>query len=254
LKLARNEVHVWLAFDRETRFAPAMEASASWLSPDECARHARLQAPGLQEQYLLTRALQRSVLSRYVPGIAPREWRFVAGEHGKPSLDPQFAKQELHFNLAHTAGLVAMAVARSPELGIDVENLTTRTAPLRLATRFFSAAEAAALAALPEAAQTARFFALWTLKEAWLKATGLGLAAGLANASFTLDAAHALVRFELAADEAARWKFWQEAPSADHCLAVALRSAGSAGEGASCRVFTWAGPDAASDQEQRTQP
>jgi 4'-phosphopantetheinyl transferase len=224
LNLARHEIHVWLAFDRELDDPAVRAAHADLLSAEENERREKLYSEALRHQFAVTRALQRLVLSRYAPGVAPRDWTFTTGEHGKPALSSRFEGHGLHFNLAHTTGLVAFAVSRQPEIGIDTENARTRTAPLHLAPRYFTSREAAGLAALPENERPARFFALWTLKEAWLKATGEGLAAGLANASFELDDAHRVRAVELTRDEPARWRFWQHRPSEEHVLAVALRA------------------------------
>ncbi len=224
MNLAPHEIHVWLAFDR-TLDDPALNAvHADLLSAEENERRAKLYSEELRHQFLVTRALQRRVLSSYAPQVEPREWTFVTGERGKPALASRFAGHGLYFNLAHTTGLVACAVSRLPDIGIDVENARARRVPLHLAPRYFTAREAAALSALPERERPARFYALWTLKEAWLKATGEGLAAGLGNISFDLDDAHRVCGVELPKDDAARWRFWQHCPSEEHALAVALRA------------------------------
>jgi 4'-phosphopantetheinyl transferase len=224
LKLAPHELHVWLAFDSELDDPAWNTAQAGLLSVDENERRRKLYSEELRHQFLVTRALQRRVLSRYAPDVEPRAWTFIAGERGKPSLAPPFSAHGLHFNLAHTKGLVACVLSRRPAIGIDVENVRTRTAPLHLAPRYFTEREAAALTALPEHERPTRFYALWTLKESWLKATGEGLAAGLGNASFDLDDAHRLRSVEFAKDDASHWRFWQHRPSDEHALAVALRA------------------------------
>ena len=219
-----HEIHVWLAFDRDIA-GPHALVLERLLTPDETARRDKLHFEHDRRQFLVTRALQRLVLSEYASAVAPRDWRFAAGERGKPALTAEFAAHGLHFNLAHTPGLVAFAVSKLPGLGVDAENSRTRTAPLHLAKRYFTDAEVRALDALPPDERPARFFALWTLKESWLKATGQGLAAGLGNASFELDETHRLRRVEFLTDDAGRWRFWQFAPSSDHVLALGLLSA-----------------------------
>jgi 4'-phosphopantetheinyl transferase len=224
LKLAPHEIHVWLAFDRELDDPALNAAHAALMSAEEDERRRKLYSEELRHQFLVTRALQRIVLSQYAPDVEPRAWSFITRGRGKPALAPEFDAHGLHFNLAHTKGLVAFALSRLPEIGIDVENVHARTAPLHLAPRYFTEREAAALTALPERERPARFHALWTLKESWLKATGEGLAAGLGNASFDLDDAHRLRSVEFAKDDASRWRFWQHRPSDEHTLAVALRA------------------------------
>jgi 4'-phosphopantetheinyl transferase len=221
VKLEGCAVHVWLAFDAEmpaesyARFEPLLTA-------DERARCGRFRTEQLQRQYLLARALQRQVLSNYVPQVQPGEWRFSKGEHDKPALAAPFAAQGLHFNLTHAPGLVALAVGRSA-LGIDVENSAVRDPPLEVARSYFTALEARGLEELQPDAQRARFFALWTLKESWLKADGRGLSAGLENVEFTLDAAHRVAGVRLVADDARLWDFRQWWPSPEHVMALAVR-------------------------------
>ena len=63
MKLARHEIHVWLAFDREIDDPEVLRAFEALLTPEELATRARLRAPHLPRQYLVTRALLRSLLS-----------------------------------------------------------------------------------------------------------------------------------------------------------------------------------------------
>ncbi len=183
-------------------------------------RRVRLASVSGQGLQLGARALQRAVLSRYVPRIAPRDWRFVRGESGRPSLAPPFDAEGLNFNLAHTPGLVVMAVGRVAHIGIDVEALDKRV-PMPVARRYFSEREVAALDALAPEDQPRRFLRLWTLKEAYLKAVGEGLAGGLDSMTFTLDD-DADIGFQRARDpQAQRWTF-REFTSHGYLLALAF--------------------------------
>jgi 4'-phosphopantetheinyl transferase len=264
LKLARHEIHVWLAFDRQIEDPGVLHAFETLLTAEELATRARLRAPHLPRQYLVTRALLRSLLSAYAPGTPPLQWRFEAGDNGKPALAPPFADTGLSFNVAHTAGLVSIAIARERALGVDVEYFAPRGPPLHVAPHYFTAAEAAALEALPQEQRAARFYALWTLKESWLKATGEGLAGGLDRVSFRFDEPRFAAGVSVSDDHAAHWRFWQSAPSPEHLLALALRSELEAVEvslfrlepGVELRGARLAAPrplPAGSDQEQRSQ-
>jgi 4'-phosphopantetheinyl transferase len=193
------------------------------LSPEERAARERLRAPHLPRQYLVTRGLLRMLLSAYAPGTPPAEWRFTTTEHGKPALAPQFAGSGVHFNLAHTAGLAAVALARLPMLGVDVEHTASRSPKLGVATRYFTAHEARELEQLSELDRQQRFFALWTLKESWLKATGEGLAGGLDQVSFTFADTRYASGVLLATEDATHWRFWQAMISSEHLLALAVR-------------------------------
>ncbi|HET9474755.1 MAG TPA: 4'-phosphopantetheinyl transferase superfamily protein [Steroidobacteraceae bacterium] len=221
MKLGPSELHVWLAFDRQLAARPLVEAFAALLDAGERERAERFRSDEHAHQFLVTRALQRSVLSCYAPQTAPADWRFVAGERGKPELAPEFAGYGLRFNISHTASLVVMAITRAHSVGVDVECLDARAAPLALATRYFTSSEARQLAGLPATEQQRHFYRLWTLKEAWLKATGTGVAEGLAGVSFDFDAAGQVGRVTMPVDDHSYWQFWQGQPSEQHLMAIA---------------------------------
>jgi 4'-phosphopantetheinyl transferase len=216
--LGWDSVELWVAFDAEFPEARVAEFVAA-LSPPETERMHRLIFPAARRQFAVTRALQRHALSSHECAIQPSDWQFRTSAEGRPSLAPPFDRTGLHFNISHTEGVVAMAVCRHARVGIDVEKLGR--APLAVAERFFSSAEVAQLRALPAATQPRRFLELWTLKEAYLKAVGTGLAGGLGRMSFIFESA-AEFRFERAEDpDAARWQFQQYAIGA-HLLGLAV--------------------------------
>lgn len=204
-------VDVWIAPEGLLDDAALAARLVSLLAPDELERRNRMAQETGRRQQLLARALQREVLSRYEPGVAPRDWRFVRSKSGRPSLAPPFDASGLNFNLAHTSGMVAMAVGRVAHIGVDVEAVDKRV-PLPVARRYFSGHEVTALHALPPEEQPLRFLRLWTLKEACLKALGEGLAGGLDSMTFTFDEAGG-VAFERAADpQAHHWQFREFTP------------------------------------------
>jgi 4'-phosphopantetheinyl transferase len=130
----------------------------------------------------------------------------------------------LRFNLSHTAGLVACAVALDRDVGVDVEHLWPPTFDIGLARHHFAPAEVAGLEALPPEARRARFFALWTLKEAYIKARGLGLALPLERFAFDFEGPALGVRFDPElGDQPERWHFARLQPTAVHALALAAR-------------------------------
>jgi 4'-phosphopantetheinyl transferase len=220
LSLADDAVDVWLAFDAHFQ-APEVQADfVALLPPQDVGRMRRLYAESGRRQFALTRALQRYVLSAYAADVLPGQWQFQSTAEGRPNLAPPFDRTGLHFNIAHTEGVVAMAVCKHPRVGVDVEKIDR--ASLAVADRYFSAAEAAELRALPSDAQPRRFMRLWTLKEAYLKAIGTGLAGGLGRMSFLFETAESF-HFERADDaDAARWQFHQLEFGAEHVLALAV--------------------------------
>lgn len=228
-ELADGAVHVWLARLDDCRDGALFAACGGLLAADERAAEARLLFAPDRRRYRITRALVRTVLSRYV-SIDPLGWLFAANAHGKPRVaNPEPAARRLSFNVSHSAALVALAVAQERAVGIDVEDLRRR-APLAVARRWFSEAEAQALARCGQAERERHFWALWTLKESYVKARGTGLSLALDSFGFDLSRPGA-IRLHCApacGDDGARWRFsqWQTEP--DHLVALCLENDGAA--------------------------
>lgn len=153
------------------------------LSADEQARHDRYRHERDRNLHLTARLMTRTVLSRYVPGISPRDWKFRPGPHGKPEIAAPEMQIELerhsfdwHFNVTHTEGVVVLAVAQGSPVGVDVERVDRPMNFEGLARRFFAPEEAAVIEAADEGQRAALFYRIWTLKEAYVKAIGKGLA------------------------------------------------------------------------------
>jgi len=226
-------VDLWYARESLLDDAPVAARFAALLAPDERARLERMATNSRRQQQLLTRGMQREVLSRYVPSVAPRDWRFERGAGGRPELAPAFAPTGLNFNLAHTPGLVALAVGRVARIGVDVE-ASDKPVPLPVARRYFSPREVAALDALPPEARPRRFLRLWTLKEAYLKALGEGLPGGLDRMTFTLDDG-AEIGFASEDSPAEHWVF-REFTQGGYLLALAYLDPPGTGTAADVRL------------------
>jgi 4'-phosphopantetheinyl transferase len=228
VELPAHEAHVWFVREDEVQDPALIEAYRGLLNDEERQRHQRFLLERHRHEFLLTRALIRSVLSRYA-AVAPGDWAFSVGPYGRPVLAGPEGAPPLLFNLSNTAGLVACVVALQGDVGIDVENIERHSATVELADRYFSPQESAALKALPPERQRRRFFEYWTLKEAFIKALGLGLHLPLDQFSFVLSP-EAPVRVELDPrlnDDPTRWRFAQYQPTSRHFMALALGRAGS---------------------------
>lgn len=193
------------------------------LDADERARYDRFLAPGARDEFLTGRVLVRTTLSSLF-GPPPQSWSFRAGEHGKPSLVPGQVGADLRFNLSHTRNLVAVAVTLGRDLGVDVEAAERRGQTVEIADRYFASAETEALLALPPALQRERFFTLWTLKESYIKARGMGLAIPLGKFAFDLSRPGriGLSTDPSLQDDANRWRFWLYRPDAENLLALGV--------------------------------
>jgi len=233
LSLAPGQVHVWLTTP-ETITDPGLLATyAAWMNPEETARHARFMFERHRQQFLVARALVRTTLSRYA-AVDAAAWRFVNNHWGRPDIDPEHGLGDLRFNLSHTDGLVAVAVARG-ELGVDVEDTWRRSHTDQIAEHFFAPAEVLALRSLPPERQHHRFFELWTLKEAYIKARGMGLAIALHSFAYALEGPRIGITIDAThGDVADGWQFMLGAPTERHRLALATRFPG--GEPAQVRI------------------
>jgi 4'-phosphopantetheinyl transferase len=217
----QKEVHVWTARTLQEEDRPLFE---SWLSPDEAERCRRYLRQGDQDLFLLAHAFLRHPLSRYAD-VAPNEWRFEKGEHGRPELAGPFLDLALRFNLSHTPGLVALIITNAGDAGIDVENRTSTRNPAQLARQVFSKSEQDSLRGLEKEDLRTRFYEIWTLKDAYIKARGMGLHLPLRQFSFSLDEARKVhIAFDpQMSDLSSHWDFELWEPGANHQGAIAIR-------------------------------
>ena len=141
------------------------------LADEERAQGRRFATAKLQRRFVAARAGLRSILGAHLT-LDPRRLAFVLNEFGKPALGGAPAT---HFNLSHSGGRAILAVCDHVELGCDLEQVRPID-HLGLARRYFHAAEVAAIEDAPDApSQALAFFRIWTLKEAFVKALGIGL-------------------------------------------------------------------------------
>lgn len=172
LTLAPEEV-VQVRFSLDEN--PALLADC-WplLSPDERERAESFRLPHLRRRHVLARGGLRQALARCC-SRQPEELAFEYANLGKPKLAGDFPGA---FNLAHSGDEALLALTGQAVVGVDVEVHRPLRDAAHLAKRYFTPAESAWVLADP-AGPAERFFTLWTLKEALLKATGTGLSAPL---------------------------------------------------------------------------
>ncbi|SDE02632.1 4'-phosphopantetheinyl transferase family protein [Glycomyces harbinensis] len=164
-------VHVWVVPPVEGR--GERERLLAVLDRTERERLARFAYAHTRMQYLTAHALLRCALSAMTDGVGAAEWRFTAAPGGKPAIAAPASR--LRFNLSHTDGAVACAIADGTECGIDIESATAVGDDIGQFA--FTADERARIAQAPKDSQRTLRTALWTLKEAYGKATGEGLTA-----------------------------------------------------------------------------
>jgi len=224
LDLPLGKVDLW--FTLTDRVDPGLAAQYhALLTGQELVQHDRFYFEKDRLRYLVTRALAREALSRYVP-VAAHEWRFEADRYGKPRIvNPTGLAKQINFNISHTDGLVIIGFSLERALGVDIENVQ-RQARLDVAERFFSASESLRLRRLSPQLQAIRFWELWTLKESYIKARGMGLSLPLDQFTFHLEEPRDVsIEFVTGFDDfASRWQFWQMRPTEHHLLAVCVET------------------------------
>jgi phosphopantetheinyl transferase len=182
LTLPSTGLDIWWVPLPEIEYDLLQADYVDYLSREELHRLQSIRLPKGQFQFLFTRVVLRHLLSAYHPSIAPADWLVNRSESGRPHLSK--AQTPLSFNLTHTSDCLVFAFSQYADPGIDIEQLSRTTEYEGIAKRYFSAQEYGDLLQLPEAERVVLFFRLWTLKEAAVKASGLGLARGLRKFRF----------------------------------------------------------------------
>jgi len=266
LPLGGREIHVW-----HCQVAPPVDADWNCLSPREQERAGRFHFERDRWRFIQAHSLVRQVLSRYA-GLAPQDWQFTLNPWGKPFIAPGQNPDPLFFNLSHAGGQVVCAVARFAALGVDVEDRIP-TEFLTLARQFFTPEEVAwlvndAVQATPDQpmglastptlpgvgvspveiglriqAPEQRFLALWTLKEAYVKALGTGLSTALDTFSFGMDALGAprLTQAQAGVMPNTGWHFRHQPWGSGAWLALAAKPAGDPTWAPDIRFYPWEG-------------
>ncbi|MET3134531.1 4'-phosphopantetheinyl transferase [Oxalobacteraceae bacterium GrIS 1.11] len=173
-------------------------------------------------QYLAGRALVRHALA-HVARYQPAQVEIVLGEAGKPVLARTPDQAGWHFNISHSGHMVACGLGGAG-IGIDIEMISRRIDHAAIAETYFSADEARWVTARPDRVKQ-RFVALWTIKEAYLKAIGVGLALPI-NGVLTTDIG--LRSCRVLSHHVHDWKKWHcrlMQPAADFWLAVCYENA-----------------------------
>jgi 4'-phosphopantetheinyl transferase len=216
--LAPDEIAVWwLATD-------AVEPAdlVRWfvvLNAEERERSARFFSDMDRREFIAAHALLRRMLTAYL-NLPSHLWRFAVDPDGKPKIDAELGVPQLPFNLSHTRGLVAAALALRGVIGVDVEKIEPAKADLKVAENYFAPSEIGILRRASAADRPACFFRIWTLKEAYIKAIGTGLGTPLDSFSFSLEPP--CIDFAVPrTDDSVAWQFATLPTTDQHVLSVA---------------------------------
>ncbi len=167
-----EEVHVWRVrldvADWRCSLAPAR------LSDDEILRVRRFPFDRERRRFAVCRSTLRAILGAYLE-TPPRELSFRAGPYGKPSLNPKRHGRHIRFNVSHSDELALVAIGREREVGVDVELVRPLDGIDEIVARHFAPAEQLAFSRVGGTVRLSAFYRSWTIKEAYLKACGVGM-------------------------------------------------------------------------------
>jgi 4'-phosphopantetheinyl transferase len=158
------------------------------LGRDEVARADRFHFDRDRRRFIAAHGQLRRILARYIE-VPAREIEFSQRSNGKPFVNAKHGGERLDFNLSHSGELALVAIAAGREVGVDVERVRALDDADDLAARYFTSRENARLRSLPSHERIEGFFRCWTLKEAFIKATGEGLARPLDSIDIDMDQA-----------------------------------------------------------------
>jgi len=235
LNITSDAIHVWYASLSE--WPSLIQSLEPTLSVDE-----RLRAEGFhferdRQQFIVRRGILRKILGHYW-NTEPGHLQFSYGENGKPGLAPMAGKQTIHFNVSHSDGVALFAFSRDHEIGVDIERVRGIDDVEQIASRFFSKEENDTFRILSYQKKKEAFFNCWTRKEAYIKATGAGMAYPLDQFEVSLTPGEPARLLGIMEDRQAaeRWSIYALHPAAGYKAALAVESRGLK---LSCHEWVW---------------
>ncbi len=220
-----TDVRAGYAFVERFRTRAAVRALEALLDARDVSRLGRLGFEADRRARLLAYAGLRRGLSARAP-IPPRGWRFRAGPGGRPELEGHRCAG-VSFSLSHTRTAACWVTADLPAVGIDAERVRSLAESDALAPVLLTAAELREHNRRNPGSRPGRLALVWTLKEAVLKATGVGVTAArsewlarlVADAGERLDAAWGRPTCEVRG-----WRFETTRPTPELVVSVAMRA------------------------------
>ncbi|MET7702346.1 4'-phosphopantetheinyl transferase superfamily protein [Streptomyces sp. NPDC005485] len=221
-------VKLWICPNDDLAPALADLLAAHWLDEQERQTCGRFLFERDRRQYLVAHTLVRRALALEA-GLAETDLVIWRSSRGRPFLRPSpgglpRGGAHLDFNLSHAGGYNLLGIVRRHRIGVDVERLDRDEQALATITQTFARAEREWVAGAPPGRlRERRVLRLWTLKEAYAKARGLGLGLPFDEFCFTLDDERGVRAFCPPADDrGGRWRFVELEPVPDVLAAVAV--------------------------------
>ncbi|MFE9454462.1 4'-phosphopantetheinyl transferase family protein [Streptomyces sp. NPDC006739] len=227
---AEAPVKLWLCANEDLPPEIAGVLAANWLDGQEKEAASRFMFERDRRQYTVAHTLVRRALAMEA-GLVEPELVIWRSPRGRPFLQyPEGGLprggQQLDFNLSHAGGYNLLGVVRRQRIGVDIERLDREAQSLDTIAHTFTLEEQAWIGrARGSGARQRRVLRLWTLKEAYTKARGLGLGLPFDSFAFILDADRGVLDFRPPEDDATgRWSFLELEPVPDVLVAVAVQA------------------------------
>ena len=200
VSLFSNEIHLWRAnLDLPSSMIKQLAYN---LSKDEKTRANRFRFEQHRDRFIAGRGILRQLLANYLQ-MKSDLIIFEYSDRGKPQITSSLNKDSLQFNVSHSQDLALYGFNYQKNIGVDLEYIKDNIDYKQLAKRFFATEELQLINSYPAQEQKTIFFQLWTAKEAYLKATGDGLAESLDTIEFTLNNNYELNLVKIKQDRAA---------------------------------------------------
>jgi len=217
IRLDRDRVFVFFSRTGQADGAACRDV----LCPEELEKAGAFRFEKDRQLSILARAQIRYLISE-ATGVPGKSLIFTRDEGGKPRVRPGTPGERVLFSISHTRGMVISALGLDTALGVDIEAMDRQVDP-DIARRFFSPAETRQIMARTGPDRGALFLRFWTLKEAWAKAQGRGIAAGLDRMVFDLSRS-GRIAWKGPEGESRDWQFFQFSPVPGAVAALAAAS------------------------------
>lgn len=222
--LKPGQMYLWTLATDDSAIAATASELAELLSTAERNEARRLRSTVSRQQFVIARALLKLSLSCHFP-VPAGAWRFDRDRYRRPFIAAPAIPTQVWFSVSHTRGLIACLITTSAEAAVDIEKVEHNRDLVLVASEALSPAEQKALSSLSGTDWTARFFDHWTLKEAYAKARGLGLALTFSDIGFDLEEDNTIrAHFSSTAGEnSSDWMFWNHQLPTQHSVSVAAK-------------------------------
>lgn len=183
--LSDTDIHIWYAYTPSSQ--SIISEYAAYLSPEETNRAQRFRFDRDRCSYQFMHGLLRLLLGKYLE-TPPSDIILSKNAFGKPQICKSSNDRPIGFTMSRSRDVVVFAFAYSRNIGVDVEYINSALQIDDIVPVLFSSEEAAHYENVNECEQQLDYvLRLWTLKEAYVKAKGVGMHEPFEHIFFDFD-------------------------------------------------------------------